>query len=179
MTVRANTSEAARHLQESADGVISEMEKVHGPIWGARESLARLLISLASAVLVGSVAFADSILASESAWSQRALLISWVFFFLSITAGVLSVWHAGTLTQARARFVNSEPAFKEEAEQLAAASAEELLRGVFAIVKRYSDGVFESIGQADAKTERYTRCSIWAFILGLALFVLCGALQII
>ncbi|MDH5784132.1 MAG: hypothetical protein OEZ16_00820 [Chromatiales bacterium] len=168
----------ARYAGEEAG---AKMAEVHGRLWEGRENLAKLIVSLSSTMLVGTITFSSSFLGSNAANTSypNLLIISWVVLFLSMCLGIVSLWHSNTLKSFRARFFNSEPAMKQEAEQLnPEASQEELIQGVLSIVKKYSDSALEPLASADRIAHYSLGGALVLFGLGVGSFLFFGALQV-
>jgi hypothetical protein len=180
MTLQVNADYVAKQASAAADEIVTEIEKVHSPIWASRQDLCKLIISLASAVLVGTITFAEKIVDSNntSPCVGLILVVSWLLFFASIYSALLTVWYAGTFQTLRARFINLEPQLKDEASKIQASSPEELVQRSMDVVKKYSDAALNAMKPADERTALFTRAALVTFCLGLATFIVCGALQV-
>lgn len=180
MNLQVNADYVAKQAGAAASEIVTEIEKVHGPIWASRQELCKLIISLASAVLVGTITFAEKIVDSHNAspYAGLVLVVSWLLFFASICSALLTVWYAGIFHTLRARFVNSEPQLKEEASKIQANTPEELVQKSMDIVKKYSDAALNAMKPADERTALFTGAALATFCLGLAAFIVCGALQV-
>ena len=180
MNLQVNADYVAKQASAAASEIVIEIEKVHGPIWASRQELCKLIITLASAVLVGTITFAEKIIDSHSISSCASLflLVGWLLFFVSICSALLTVWYAGVFQTLRARFVNAEPQLKEEASKIQANTTEELVQKSMDVVKKYSDAALDSMRPADEKTAFFTGAALLTFCLGLAAFIVCGALQV-
>lgn len=181
MNLQVNADYVAKRASEASGEVVTEIERVHGPIWVGRQELCKLIISLASAVLVGTITFAEQIVDAHNASPRAGLLlaVSWLLFFASICSALLSMWYAGTFQTLRARFINSEPQLKEEASKLQATTQEELVNKTLDLVKKYGDAALSAMKPADEKTAFFTGAALATFCLGLAAFIICGALQVV
>ena len=170
----------AKQASSAVGDIISEIEKVHGPIWVSRLQFCKLIISLASAILVGTITFAEKILTAHKAspCATLALESSWLLFFVSICSSLLTVWYAGIFKTIRARFVNYEPQFMKDASEIHADSHEEWVQMEMDIVKQYADAALNPIKPADERTDLFTRVALVTFFLGLAAFIVCGTLQV-
>lgn len=180
MPLPVNAGHIAKQAGSVAGEIATEIEKVHGPIWSTREELCKLIISLACAVLAGTITFAEKIVSSPNAspWAGRLLVVSWVLLFISICLSLVSVWYAGTFRTLRARFVNSEPQLKELASQIQANTQRERAEREMALVRAWSDSALAAIAPADARTASFTRGALVAFCFGLTAFIVCGALRV-
>lgn len=180
MSLQVNADYVAKQASAAAGEIITKIEKVHGPIWASRQELCKLIISLASAVLVGTITFAEKIVDAHNASPCAGLILvaSWLFFFALICSALLTVWYAGIFQTLRARFVNSEPQLKKDASEIQADTQEELVQKAMDIVKKYSDAALIAMKPPDERTALFTRVALVAFCLGLAAFIVCGALQV-
>ena len=180
MNLQVNSDYVAKQASAAAGEIVTEIEKVHGPIWASRQELCKLIISLASAVLVGTITFAEKIVDAHNAspCAGPVLVVSWLLFFASICSALLTLWYAGIFQTLRARFVNSEPQLKEEASKIQANTQEELVQKTIDLVKKYSDAALNAMKPADEKTALFTGAALVTFCLGLAAFIICGALQV-
>jgi ABC-type siderophore export system fused ATPase/permease subunit len=162
MSLQVNSDYVAKQASAAASEIVAEIEKVHGPIWASRQELCKLIITLASAVLVGTITFAEKIIGSHntSYYAGLVLLVSWSLFFVSICSALLTIWYAGVLQTLRARFANA------------------LVTKSMDIMKKYSDAALNAMVPADEKTAFFTGAALSAFCLGLAVFIICGALQV-
>jgi len=180
MSLRVNAEHVATQASSAAGEIVTEIEKVHGPIWASRQDLCKLIVSLASAILVGTIAFAEKIVGAHNAspCAGFVLVSSWLLFFVSICSSLLTVWYAGIFQTLRARFVNSEPQLQKDASEIKADTEEELVQKAMDLVKRYSDSALNAMKPADERTAMFTRVALITFCLGLAAFIVCGALQV-
>jgi hypothetical protein len=168
----------ARYAGEEAG---AKMAEVHGRLWEGRENLAKLIVSLSSTMLVGTITFSNSFLGSNATNTScpNFLISSWVVLFLSMCFGILSLWHSNTLKSFRARMFNSEAAMKQEVVQLnSESSQEELMQGVLSIVKKYSDAGLEPLGSADRNAHYSLSGALVLFGLGVGAFLFFGAMQV-
>lgn len=180
MNLRVNADYIAKQASSAAGEIVTEIEKVHGPIWASRQELCKLIISLASVILVGTITFAEKIVDAHNASPCAGLVLvaSWLFFFVSICSSLLTEWYAGIFQTLRARFVNSEPQLKKDASEIKTDNQEELVQKAMDLVKKYSDSALNAMKPADARTALFTRVALVTFCLGLAAFIVCGALQV-
>ncbi len=181
MPKEINTKYIVQQARYAGEEAGAKMVEVHGRLWEGRENLAKLIISLSSAMLVGTITFSSSLLGSNSAATScpNLLVASWVLLFLSMCLGVLSLWHSNTLKSFRARFFNSEPDIEQEASQLnPEASQEELTQEILAIVKKYSDASLKPLGSADRNAHYSLNTALILFGLGVGAFLVFGALQV-
>ena len=180
MSLPVNADYIAEQASSAASEIVSEIEKVHGPIWVSRQELCKLIISLASVILVGTITFAEKILDVHKASPGVGLSLeaSWLLLFVSICSSLLTVWYGGIFQTLRARFVNSEPQLRKAASDIQANTKEELFQKEMDLVKKYSNSTLNAMKPADERTDLFTRIAIVTFCLGLAAFIVCGALHV-
>jgi hypothetical protein len=179
--MKVNADYVAKQAGSAADEIVTEIEKVHGPIWASLKELCKLIISLASAILVGTITFAEKILDAHKAspGAVLALKASWLLFFVSICSSLLTVWYAGMFQTLRARFLNSEPQLKKDASNIQANSQQELDQKILDLVEQYSNSALNVVKPADERTALYTRIALVTFnCAALAVFIVCGALKV-
>ena len=174
-------SEVIGRARQAGREVGKEIAEVHGPIWEGQENLAKLIISLTSAILVGSVTFSGDLvgMGSSSAQCPMLLVSSWIILYLAMCSAGLTLWLSLTLKSFRARLTNAEPSLKEQAEAIDPnLTPEKILEKSVGIVRRYANSVTEPIGRADCGTRYSLNVSLILFCLGLGLFLWFGSLQI-
>lgn len=181
MPKEIDTQSIVQLARSAGEGAGAKMVEVHGRLWEGRENLAKLIISLSSAMLVGTITFSSTLLGSNSSATScpNLLIASWLFLFLSMCLGILSLWHSNTLKSFRARFFNSEPKIEQEASELdPEASQEDLTKEILSIIKKYSDASLEPLGSADRNAHYSLNAALVAFSLGVGVFLFFGALQV-
>lgn len=181
MANKINTDYIVEKASAAAEEVGEHMAKVHGQLWDGRENLSKLIVSLSSAMLVGTITFSGTLLGSGSEPTVCPVLIttSWVLLFLSMVLGLTSLWHSNTLKSFRVRFTNSEPDIIKEASKLDSnKTPEELMPEIVEIVKKYSDASVRPLGSADRLSHYSLMASLLVFGLGVGAFLLFGTMQI-
>ncbi len=176
-----NTDHIVRQARMVGEEAGAKMAEVHGRLWEGRENLAKLIVSLSSAMLVGTITFSSSFLEANSTTTvcPQLLIISWSLLYGSMCLGLLSLWHSNTLKSFRARFFNSEPSIAQDASQLNPTSnPEELAPQILAIVKKYADASLAPLGGADRNSTYSLNAALIVFGLGVGSFLLFGALQL-
>lgn len=178
MTLKVDPSALAKRARSAAKATADEMSATHGQYWSGRAELTKLVLSLSSAILVGSVAFAEKIISAAAPIAAWVLVGSWFAFFLSICCCLASLWHSNTLNSFRARFSSSELEMKEEAGKLVAENKEALVQSVLALVKKYSDQALQPLDSADLHSDRFARASMIFYGFGVGLFIVVGGLSV-
>ena len=89
MPDQIDTQYIAETARAATEGVSAEVQEVHGPLWDARESLAKLVVSLSSASLTTNCPI--------------LVVISWFLLFLALISSVISLWFSTNLKSFRVR----------------------------------------------------------------------------
>ena len=161
--------------------VSKEIAEVHGPIWEGQENLAKLIISLSSAMLVGTITFSANLVGDEGSRTNcpQLLIGSWILLFLTICLAGMSLWFAVTLKSFRARLTNAEPFLHSGAQTIDPdLSPEQITDKCIELVKEYAGAATKPLGRADNGARYSLNASLVFFCLGLAVFLWFGALQI-
>lgn len=179
MALKVDPSVLTKRARAAAKATAEEMSATHGQYWAGRVDIAKLVLSLSSAIVVGSAAFANKIVETAAAPIVSWVLVgSWLFFFLSISCCLASLWHANTLNSFRARFSSSELEMKKEAGELKADEQEALIQSVLSLVKKYSDQALLPLESADILSDKFARASMFFYGLGLGSFIVVGGLLV-
>ncbi len=180
-TTRINTDHIVETAKNAGAEVSKEITEVHGPIWEGQENLAKLIISLSSAMLVGSVTFSGSLVGNNGSPpdSPLLLILSWILLFLTMCSAGLSLWFSLTLKGFRARLTNAEPSLKKGAEKIDPnLTPEQITEKSVELVRAYANAATNPIGSADNGARYSLNISLVFFCLGLGIFLWFGALQI-
>lgn len=179
MPASIDLAKLAKEARASGRKVSEEITDVHGRYWEARDNLVKLVLSLSAAILAGTISFSQSILGVASCPLAGWLLIaSWLFFLISISAGIASLWNGTTLHSFRIRFNNAEPAIKAEAAALKNGSPSEVMDNVLEILSKYTDQALQPLGSADLWAKRLAFGCLLSFALGLAIFLAVGGVVV-
>jgi len=181
MPVQIDTDYVTETARAAAREVSEEIQEVHGPLWEAREQLAKLVVSLSSAILVGTITFSGDFIGSQedSAQCPALVVVSWLLLFTSLVAGVVSLWFSTTFKSFRVRLTNAEPALKESAGQLdPLLPPDELQKELVALVASFAKAGSEPVGRADTGARLALVGSLISFALGVGVFLWFGALQV-
>jgi len=89
----AKRKELAEGIRAGIQEELIELDKLYTPFWSARNDLVKSIISLASASIVLTVTFANSLIKPGGNGGWKYLLFgSWLSFLLSIISAILSLW---------------------------------------------------------------------------------------
>lgn len=181
MSDQIDTQYISRTARAAGEEVAAEMQDIHGPLWEARENLAKLVVSLSSAILVGTITFSGGLIGSStaSATCPGLVIISWSLLFVALCAGVVSVWFSTNLKSFRVRLTNAEPDFVENAGKLdPSLTAEQLKKEIVQLVLKYANSATKPIGRAETGSRHSLTVSLVSFGLGVGVFLWFGALQV-
>lgn len=181
MPDRIDTQYVAETARAAAEEVSAEMQEVHGPLWDARESLAKLVVSLSSAILVGTITFSGDLIGSSSLTANCPILvvISWFLLFLALVSSVMSLWFSTNLKSFRVRLTNAEPALEESAKNIdPLLPPDELQLKLVELVAKYANAGSVPLGRADVGARWSLNISLISFSLGVGVFLWFGALQV-
>jgi hypothetical protein len=182
MSDEIDTDYVSTTARAAAMEVASEMQEVHGPLWEARENLAKLAVSLSSAILVGTITFSGGLVGSTAPSATCPILVitSWSLLFVSLVAGVISLWFSTTFKSFRVRLTNAEPALIESAGKLdPSLPPEKLQQELVKLVVNYANAGSKPVGRADTGARVSLVTSLISFGLGVGVFLWFGALQVI
>jgi len=181
MTDQIDPDYVSKTARAAAEEVSAEMQEVHGPLWEARENLAKLAVSLSSAILVGTITFSGGLVgsAAPSATCPILVIVSWSLLFVSLVAGVVSLWFSTTFKSFRVRLTNAEPELVASAEKLdSTLPPEELQQELIKLVVKYANAGSKPVGRADTGARVTLIASLLSFGLGVGVFLWFGALQV-
>jgi len=180
MSKEINKDYLRQEAENAARDIRSKIDEVHGPYWKSRNEISKLIISLSSAILVGTITFSGSLLTSSSGTAQCPSLVitSWVLLLFSLLLGIASVWFNAVLMSFHPRFINSGPELDKKFEELNPES-DTLVSDIVAVVGEISNKALEPVGSADKWAHRSTIASLISFGLGICAFILFGSIQLI
>jgi hypothetical protein len=178
MKDQINREYLEQHAEEAGQDIANQINSVYGPLWRHRLDLAKLIVSLNSIIIVGTVTFSGSIIQASGVRGTGYLLeLSWVFFFLSLVAALGSLWTHAELLSFQARWVNTMPKLRERFDALDSQSPR-LVDEILGIVGEESNKALQPSGTADIWSKRLLNSSILFFVFGLFSFLLFGADQL-
>lgn len=93
-------AEIKRNLQATAQEIGKGIDTIHGPVWRARNELAKQLLTLTSATLVLTATLGKETL---HGWP---LIVSWCLIALAMIFSIFSIWRAIGLQLVPVRMIN-------------------------------------------------------------------------
>jgi hypothetical protein len=165
--------------ENAAEHTVDKMNKAHGAHWQSRVDLAKLIISISTAILVATITFSSSLLDEPNASFPGLLILSWVLFFITLICAVSCIYYSTKLHTSLAIFINSEPDIEREIKELNNPTSPPLIEDIGAIVEKYSNRAFNPLGTADEKAKKLILYAMNFLLFGLFLFLLFGAIQVV
>ncbi|HHI4990392.1 hypothetical protein CGG83_13515 [Vibrio parahaemolyticus] len=145
-----------------------KMATVHGSFWSSRADICKALLTITCAVLVGTISFSGSLIGpgKQEMACSTALIISWLFFVLSIISAVMSLWCSYQLSSYKVQFFNSNGAVGDRLRAIGAQEDKKKLKGAL------DEAVLDLTSQTINLLSNYDKRSHYAVAGQLALFVL-------
>lgn len=160
----------ATSLTETAVAMGEMVEKLYGPKWQAQSDLARLLISLSSAILALTVTFRDEIAVTRVyGVSGYALVVVWISMILGLAAAVVAAWLAVNRRTYPIRLQNLAAIQDRKVYEAVkggddpAETLRDDLKGIVAVMNRF-----------DRWSSRFLALSLILFILGVLAILVAG-----
>ncbi|PHS76131.1 MAG: hypothetical protein COB19_02195 [Porticoccus sp.] len=167
-----------QNAEDTGRDIVAKINEVHGPQWKHRLELTKLMVSLTSAILVGTITFSGTLIQSKVPQNPSWLLIlSWALILASLIAALGSFWAHSNLLSFHPRWVNSMPTLRSRFEKLKPNSPN-LVQDILDIIGQESIKALEPVGKADIWSNRLLKSSFATFVVGLICFLIFGACQI-
>lgn len=159
-------------LSENADKIGDRIERGHGRIWSARLDVAKTILSLASAALVLTLTFSDSLLPEGATALMSSLIASaWLMLLLCCASALLALWMGVKLRATPAMLKGQAEAAYEHV--LAEARGENFdLRDALRGAPFHE--AFAALETADRNSYRFTGAALALLLLSLALLAAAG-----
>ena len=179
MAQHLNKDYLRQEAENAARDIRTKIDEVHGPYWKSRNEISKLIISLSSAILVGTITFSGSLLTSATGSAQcpSLIIVSWIFLLLSLLLGIASIWFNSVLLSFHPRFINSGPELDQKFEELNPES-ETLVNDILDVVGEISNKALEPVGAADKRSQFSTIASLVTFGLGICIFIIFGSIHL-
>lgn len=176
----SKNSDIREVLESTAKAISSRMTEIHGPLWSFRVEFIKHLVTLCSAILVGTITFSGALLKPQSnigVHSPYLLIISWSVILLSILSGLVCMWLHIHLLGFRPRFFNSSPELEKRISDLIVNSKPSLHDFESQLGDTILKKILNPIGKADRWINRILLSSLVLFFAGLSIFIIFGAIQ--
>ncbi|WP_341852279.1 hypothetical protein [Vibrio vulnificus] len=167
----------SKTITETAD----KMATVHNAFWESRTDICKALLTITSAVLVGTISFSGSLLGpgKQEMVCSSALITAWVLFVLSIISAVASLWFSYQLSSYKVQFFNSKGAIGDRLRAIGGQQDAKKLRGAL------DEAVLDLTSQTIKSLSSYDKWSHYAvgsqlslFVLGIISFLVFGVAQV-
>ncbi len=167
-------------LQEDyARNLKAKVEEVHGPYWKSRADLAKLLISLSSAILATTITFSEMLLKGLPGASCPILVVvSWSLLLLSLLLGVACVWFDGIFMTFHPRFLNMGSELDDRFKMIDLKSSDAPTKVTNAL-KEISDNALAPIARADRWAFRALIAALVSFAAALGALIVFGSTQVL
>jgi hypothetical protein len=142
-----------------------EMFSTHGPYWKARGDLARLLITLSSAILALTITFVPDVL--SNCILPVSILIEWMLLIIVVASCIGSLWFTMEITAIYIHFVNQGPMVQKTLEDGA-------LNKEKGILTEYINNPFKDVSKNDKKAWRLLKIGMICFLISLIMLCIIG-----
>ncbi|WP_274025987.1 hypothetical protein [Vibrio parahaemolyticus] len=158
ITEKEARAAAKRTLELTADKMFS----VHDIFWQSRIDVCKAIVTLTSAVLVGTISFSSALFTGSC---TVFLLLAWGFFTLSIVSSTVALWFSYKLSSYKVLFFNKNNDFQQKlVAALSHERNEDRNTAIEGLVKELTEQVIDTLGS-------YDRVSHWAVLIQFVLFV--------
>jgi hypothetical protein len=71
-------------ISGALEGTVDKLHKVHGPFWNSRLDITKTVLTLTSAILIGTITFSNFLIQDNQKIPIEIIFLksSWVFFFV-------------------------------------------------------------------------------------------------
>lgn len=167
---------AAQHL--TVDQVTEKIDRVHGPYWKARNDFLKLLITINTAVIAGTVTFSSSFIdSSNTTQCLNLLYVAWSLLFVSLISSVIAIWLSSQLYLFYPRYFNTKDKLEEKIKELDSKSGD-YQRNIVTLFQQTINEAIQPVGKADSRTDIASKISLATLVAGLGAFLLFGGIQI-
>jgi hypothetical protein len=165
-------------FEQTLDEVVGKIDRVHGPLWEARNDVIRNIVAVGSAIFAGTITFSESILTGKSDIEIWFVLLSWTLMLLSIAAGVFVLWQSLTLRSLYPKLFNQS---KELGKLIAkldfqSPNIREQFQG---IATQVIDPPFKTIGTSDRVAHWSSQVCLVFFFVSLLFFLIFAILRFV
>ena len=168
-------------VSKTVTDTAEKMESIHSSFWDTRIDVCKALLTITSAVLVGTISFSGSLIGpgKEEMVCYQALIASWGFFVLSIIAAVLSLWCSYHLNSYKVLFFNSKGIIGERLRAIGPQENKKKLTGALdeAVLDLTSQTII-SLKNYDKWSHYSTATQLLMFVLGVVSFLVFGVVQV-
>ncbi len=165
--------------QLTIDQVTERIDRVHGPYWAARNDFLKLLITINTAVIAGTVTFSSSFVGSGNTTQCLSLLyIAWGLLFISLISSVIAIWLSSQLYLFYPRYFNQKDNLEKKVRALDSKDPKYQEEIVNLFKTSFNEAV-QPVGTADSRTDIASKISLATLVAGLGVFLLFGGIQVV
>ena len=180
--IEVDTKSVVPAVRAAGDQTAERMRQVHGHYWNSCLDVCKTVLTITSAILVGTISFSSSLLGpGKQALSWPCLLYSsWLFFVVSICAGIYALWNLYQINTFHATFNNKAPELEAALDAIGPRETpEELTAEIDLIVRRITNESASPLQTADISSHNGLKSQLFSFAMGIISFFIFGVLQIV
>ena len=180
--IEVDTKTVIPAVKAAGDQTAERMRQVHGHYWNSRLDVCKTVLTITSAVLVGTISFSSSLLGpgKEALTCPIFLYISWFFFVISICSSLYALWHLYQLNTFHASFNNKSSELEESLKAIGPRETEqELVAEIDKIVGNITNQSAKPLQKADIHSHNGLKAQLITFGLGILAFTIFGVIQIV
>ena len=102
----------------SVKTIQSEIREIHGPVWAAKGDLAKILITLNSAIFGAVVAFSKGIFEGASQAEVQLVLIALLALIISLVGSLFTIGSKINIEGMHVRYFNQRQVIRAESQKL-------------------------------------------------------------
>ncbi len=180
--IEVDTKTVVPAVRAAGDQTAERMRQVHGPYWSSRLDVCKSVLTITSAVLVGTISFSSSLLGpGKQTLSWPCFLYStWLLFVISICAGIYALWNLYQLNTFHATFNNKSPELEAALNAIGPrVTPEELTAEIDKVVGKITNESAKPLHAADKSSHNGLKTQLITFGIGICLFFIFGVLQVV
>ena len=169
-------------IQKAGDATAERMRYVHGPYWSSRLDVCKVVLTITTAVLAGTISFSGSLLGpgKEALDYPLFLFAAWLMFIGSLNASLYALWHLYQLNRFHVVFNNKSPELEEAIKRIGPReTVDELVQGLNNIVVQITNSSAELLSTADKHSHNALMVQLITFGLGIIFFSIFGVMQVV
>jgi hypothetical protein len=157
-------------FDEAVRSSAENIESVHGKHWDARLDVARTVVSIAAAILAGTVTFLDKVSSDISNIQGISLIGSWTLLVVSIAAGLFVLLQTVTLRSFHPKAFNGRVFVHNKFSALDLGSPNAPTQAA-QIIRKATDEIFNAMGRADNHAQFAARACLISFLASMLAFL--------
>lgn len=177
---KTENKDVVQAIREAGQSTADKIRQVHGRYWDSRLDLCKVVLTISTAVLAGTVSFSSSLIGPGKAGLVCPLLIisSWFLLVISICAALVALWYIYQLNTFSVVFFNKTPEIEEAVDSIGKQeSPQEFVSEVGKVIVNVTNSVANPMHNYD----KYSHCAVAtqfiSFWFAILVFVIFGVLQ--